>query len=97
MSASIEAVSVSFSTKGQIVIPAWLRRQFDIQAGTRASLEATPEGILLKPMTSVVVRRLRGILKPKTKQPTLAKLRSEHKKSEKTLEDLKYARSTGRS
>ena len=97
MSASIEAVSVSFSTKGQIVIPARLRRQFDIQAGTRASLEATPEGILLKPMTSVVVRRLRGILKPKTKQPTLAKLRSEHKKSEKTLEDLKYARSTGRS
>jgi len=97
MSATSEAVSVSFTTKGQIVIPARLRRQFDIQAGTRASIEATPEGILLKPMTSVTVRRLRGILKPKTKQPSLAKLRTEHKKSEKALEELKYARSTGRS
>ena len=97
MSATSDTAAVSFTTKGQVVIPARLRRQFDIQAGTRAFVEATPEGILLKPMTAVAVRRLRGILKSKRNQPTLAKLPSEHKKSEKALEEMKYARSTSRS
>ena len=39
--------SVWFTTKGQIVIPAWLRREFHIKNGTRSVVQSTPEGILL--------------------------------------------------
>lgn len=52
--------SVTFTTKGQVVIPARLRRQFEIKDGTRASVSATAEGILLKPITRAYLSRLRG-------------------------------------
>jgi AbrB family looped-hinge helix DNA binding protein len=57
--------SVTFTTKGQVVIPARLRRQFDIKEGTQATVVATPEGILLKPITSAYIRSLSGSLKGK--------------------------------
>jgi AbrB family looped-hinge helix DNA binding protein len=53
-------ISVWFTTKGQVVIPAWLRRQFQIENGTKAVVRAAPEGILLKPVTAASIRRLRG-------------------------------------
>jgi AbrB family looped-hinge helix DNA binding protein len=52
-----------FTTKGQIVIPLRLRKQFDIEDGTKAVVQATPDGILLKPMTAALIKRGRGILK----------------------------------
>jgi len=52
--------SVTFTTKGQVVIPARLRRQFEIREGTQATVVATPEGILLKPITRAFIRSLRG-------------------------------------
>lgn len=55
--------SFRFTSRGQIVIPARLRREFHIQTGTRATVLATPEGILLKPVPSDAVSRLKGILK----------------------------------
>ena len=44
--------SVCFTTKGQVVIPSWLRKEFSIEDGTRAVVQATPEGILLKPRST---------------------------------------------
>ena len=38
----------------------WLRRQFGIEEGTRASVTATDEGILLKPITRAYIKSLRG-------------------------------------
>jgi AbrB family looped-hinge helix DNA binding protein len=55
--------TVSFSEKGQLVIPRWLRNEFGIEKGTKASITATPEGILLKPITRAYIRSLRGSLK----------------------------------
>ena len=55
--------TVHFSVKGQVVIPRWLRKEFEIEAGTRASVQATPQGILLKPVTRAYIRSLRGSLK----------------------------------
>ena len=55
--------SVYFSVKGQVVIPRRLRKDFDIEEGTRAYVEATPEGILLKPITRAYIKSLRGSLK----------------------------------
>ena len=55
--------SVSFTVKGQVVIPRWLRKQYDIEKGTRAMVSATAEGILLKPVTRAYISGLRGSLK----------------------------------
>jgi AbrB family looped-hinge helix DNA binding protein len=86
--------SVWFTTKGQVVIPAWLRREFHIENGTRAVVVSTPEGILLKPVTKHAISRLRGILKRKPGGKPLAEEWNEHRAGEKALEEGKYERST---
>ena len=95
MSSISKTDSVWFTTKGQVVIPSWLRKQFHIEDGTKAVVQATPEGILLKPVTSVTIRRLRGILKRKPGDKPFAQEWADHKAEEKALEEAKYARSTG--
>jgi AbrB family looped-hinge helix DNA binding protein len=95
VNATSRSNSVWFTTKGQVVIPMWLRKQFQIEDGTKAIVEATPEGILLKPVTSVTIRRLRGLLKRKPGDTPFAQEWTEHKAEEKALEEVKYARSTG--
>ena len=55
--------TVLFTTKGQIVIPARFRREFQIEDGTKASVTVTPEGILLRPITRAYIKSLRGSLK----------------------------------
>ncbi len=95
MSATGKTDSVRFTTKGQVVIPAWLRKQFHIENGTKAVVQATEEGILLKPVTSVTIRRLRGILKRKQGDKSFDEEWAEHKREEKELEEAKYARGTG--
>ena len=95
MSTTAKTDSVWFTTKGQVVIPSWLRKQFQIEDGTKAMVQATPEGILLKPVTSVTIRRLRGILKRQPGDKPFAREWADHKAEEKALEEAKYARSTG--
>ena len=95
MSTTTKSDSVWFTTKGQVVIPSWLRKQFHIENGTKAVVQATPDGILLKPVTSVTIQRLRGILKRKPGDKPFAQEWAEHKAEEKTLEEAKHARSTG--
>ncbi len=63
MSVATKTEMVYFSVKGQVVIPRRLRREFEIEEGTRAYVEATPEGILIKPVTTKFIRSLRGSLK----------------------------------
>ena len=95
MSTTVKTDSVWFTTKGQVVIPAWLRKQFHIEDGTKAVVQATPEGILLKPVTAATIRRLRGILKRKPGGKSFDQEWAEHRREEKQLEESKYARSTG--
>ena len=95
MSATVQPESVRFTTKGQVVIPMWLRKQFEIEEGTRAVVQATPEGILLKPITAVTIRRLRGILKRKPGDKPLAEEWADHRRAEKELEETKHGRNTG--
>ena len=90
MSVGIKTDTVWFTTKGQVVIPLRLRKEFHIEDGTRALVEATPEGILLKPVTTASIRRARGILKRKPAQKPLAEEWAEHKKQERSLEEAKH-------
>lgn len=79
--------SVYFSIKGQVVIPRRLRQAFQIEEGTRAYVEATPEGILIKPVTAALIKRGRGILKRKAGDTPLAAEWAQHKREERDLED----------
>ena len=87
MSTTEKMDSVWVTTKGQVVIPSWLRKQFEIEEGTKCIVQATPDGILLKPVTAALIRRGRGILKPKSTDKPLAEEWAEHKKQERELED----------
>lgn len=83
---------VLFTAKGQVVIPAWLRREFHIEVGTKAIVQATSDGILLKPVTRHTIAKLHGILKVKPGDKPLAEEWAEHKFRERQLEDRKDAR-----
>ncbi len=87
MGAPSTSDTVWFTTKGQVVIPRRLRKEFQIEDGTRAVVTATPEGILLKPVTRRSIDRLHGILKRKPGDKPLAEEWAEHKRSERELED----------
>ncbi|MCC6574619.1 MAG: AbrB/MazE/SpoVT family DNA-binding domain-containing protein [Planctomycetes bacterium] len=86
---------VRFSSKGQVVIPLRLRKLFHIEDGTRAVVEATEEGILLRPITSATIARGYGLLKRKPGDKPLADEWAEHKRNERELEDRDGRRRAG--
>lgn len=47
--ADTESPTTTLSTKGQLILPAAIRKRRQWTAGTRLSIEETPEGVLLKP------------------------------------------------
>jgi AbrB family looped-hinge helix DNA binding protein len=83
----MKASEVWFTTKGQVVIPAELRRAFHIEDGTRAIVQATDEGILIKPVTYRAIERGFGLLKRKAGGKSFAKEWAEHKHQEHELEE----------
>jgi len=95
MSATPDSETVWFTTKGQIVIPRRFRKEFHIEEGTRAVVTATPEGLLIKPVTSWAIEKGFGLLKRKPGRKSFAEEWAEHKREERELEERKYARSTG--
>ena len=92
MNLTIKSGTVRFTTKGQVVIPARLRKQFHIENGTRAIVTATEEGILLKPVTAALIKRGRGISKRRPDDQPFDQWWAEYKREEKALEEAKYAR-----
>lgn len=63
MSAISKRDTVHFGAKGQVVIPRHLRKDFDIEEGTRAQVYAENGLIVLKPITGKFIKSLRGSLK----------------------------------
>lgn len=50
------------TTKGQLVIPAKLRRKYSIRKGTQVAFVEEENGLFLQPLTPEFVRSLRGCL-----------------------------------
>ncbi len=53
------------TVKGQIVIPAALRRKYGIKAGTKIIIIDNGDAIILKPVNEESLKRLQGRLKGK--------------------------------
>jgi AbrB family looped-hinge helix DNA binding protein len=51
------------TVKGQVLIPAPLRRKYGIEKGTRICVTEEKGRIVLQPVTPEYIRSLRGILK----------------------------------
>lgn len=86
---------ITFTAKGQVVIPRRLRKQFDIEMGTRALVIPTEEGILIKPVTAAAIRKARGLLK-RPGGPRLVDEWAEHKREESALEEVGHGRAHSR-
>jgi AbrB family looped-hinge helix DNA binding protein len=63
MSVTTKTDTVNFGAKGQVVIPRRLRKEFEIEEGTRAQVYAESGQIVLKPITAKYIKSLRGSLK----------------------------------
>jgi AbrB family looped-hinge helix DNA binding protein len=70
------------TTKGQLVIPARLRRRFGIKKGTTISFLEEGGRIVLQPVTRQFIRGLRGSLK---REPSALDLLLKERKQERTL------------
>ena len=61
----MDIIRTTFSSKGQIVIPAELRKKHKIRAGTKVAIFEDPMGrIVLQPITEEYISSLRGMLGP---------------------------------
>ena len=71
------------TSKGQVVIPSKIRKRFEIKEGTRFQIEVDEKDhrIILKPITSAYIHRVRGKFKGKG----LMKAFMEEKKRERKL------------
>ncbi len=83
--------SVSFTVKGQVVIPIQVRRMFGIEGGTRAVVKATRNGILLQPVTKALIDAGCGIL-PRAQAGSFAEERALYKVEEGELEERRARR-----
>ena len=54
------------TSKGQLVIPARLRRKYGIKSGTAIRFIERENEILLQPVTGEYIRSIRGMLKSET-------------------------------
>jgi bifunctional DNA-binding transcriptional regulator/antitoxin component of YhaV-PrlF toxin-antitoxin module len=84
-----EFQTVRFAKGGRVVIPGSLRVKFHWGSGVPAVAMATPEGILLRPVTRHAINRLRGILKRQPGGKSFAAEWAEHRREEARLEDRK--------
>ncbi len=56
-----ERLTTTVSTKGQVILPKAIRRALRWEAGTRLTVENTPEGVLLKPESVFAETRLEEV------------------------------------
>ena len=70
------------TSKGQLVIPARLRRRFGIRRGTLVSFLEDGDRLVIQPITSEFIRSLRGSVKG---APSPLKVLLQERKRERSL------------
>jgi AbrB family looped-hinge helix DNA binding protein len=79
------------NAKGQVTIPAELRKQLEIKPGTRVTWFEENGQLVLAPMTARRMREIRGFLKPKPGEPSMFEELFKERARERRREELKYA------
>jgi AbrB family looped-hinge helix DNA binding protein len=90
MAATIETAYVT--SKGQVVVPARLRRKFGIKAGTRLNFLDEDTRIVVQPVTREFIRSFRGILKAKSGEASALDQLYADRAAERKQEKEKHAR-----
>jgi AbrB family looped-hinge helix DNA binding protein len=70
------------TTKGQLVIPAKLRRKYSIREGTQVAFLEQENRLVLQPLTAEFIRSLRGSLRG---EPSALKALLEDRERERKL------------
>ena len=80
------------TSKGQLAIPAKLRRKYNIKKGTRINFTETGDQIVMQPVTHAYIESFRGIFKRRPgAKPVTQQLIEEHAE-EVRREEAKLAR-----
>lgn len=89
----VERTETRATEKGQIVIPAALRKKFGIKKGTRIQVYEQGDHIVLAPLSSEVIKarieKLRGIIKG---GPSLTKELEAERAQDLEIEERKFER-----
>ena len=81
--------TVTITEKGQIVIPAKIRKQLKLKKGTKLNVEANGVQIIIKPETADYIRSLKGSL---GKGGNVADMLIQEHRAEVEKEDKKWKR-----
>lgn len=83
-------MKTTMTSKGQIVIPAKLRKKYGIKAGTTIHVEEDNGKIVLKPITAEYIRSLRGCLKTPEGKKSALDILKEEREADKRRENEKF-------
>ncbi|MGH8567917.1 MAG: AbrB/MazE/SpoVT family DNA-binding domain-containing protein [Gammaproteobacteria bacterium] len=83
------AHEATISSKGQLVIPARLRRRLGIRKGTKVHLIEEGDRLILQPVTREFIRKLRGSLKG---TPSILDKLLKERRREGRREELRFRR-----
>ncbi len=72
--------SAVVTSKGQLVIPARLRRRHGIRKGTKVIFQEEGVHLIMHPITDEFIRKMKGFLKPKGKKSALDILLEERRR-----------------
>jgi antitoxin PrlF len=79
------------NARGQVTIPAKLRKQLGIKPGTRVTWFEERGRLVLAPMTARRIKEVMGFLKPKPGEPSAFEELFKERERERRREDLKFA------
>jgi antitoxin PrlF len=83
--------TLRITTRGQITIPAELRKRLRIKAGTRVNWIEEKGRLVLIPMTARGIKEVMGFLKPKPGEPSAFEELFKERARERRREEIKAA------
>lgn len=66
----METYPIRISSKGQVIIPAEIRKRNGLVTGTRATWTENQGQLILTPVSAQRLKQIRGILKPRPGEPS---------------------------
>ena len=95
MAATTESAYVT--SKGQVVVPARLRRKFGIKAGTRLNFTEADGQIMIQPVTREFIDSFCGLFKAKPGEKSAVQELLDDRTKERAREDRKVASNRSKS